>query len=376
MIYFVVLIIKMELKKIKLIECKESSSKKYKYTCKFEVTHDDGKVTKRNTNFGAKGYSDYTIHNDTERRNRYIDRHWKDLKTDDPTRAGYLSMYILWNYKSYDKSLADYKKRLEEFNKTGKFPKKIKGHKPDASFGLVFLAPLAGVAGRAIVGGAVRKTVASRGMQLAKQEAFKQAMEAKQIAKQKALKLAEEQAEKAKQLAAKKLEEEKKKAEETKKAEEEAKKAENSKKPEETEKVADATVAASFGKIPKDVLNPELYKKIKKQLQSKIKNRRWGVYDSARLIRMYKDQGGKYSKNKKKFGTDRWFDEKWIDACAWLNGVTRPCGRSKPKEQKLRYCRPLVRVNSKTPKTVKELSRKEIARRCNEKRRNPNKIVT
>ena len=313
-------------------------------------------------------------------------------------------MYILWNYKSYDKSLNDYKKRLETFNKTGKFPKNIKGHTPGtASFGLVFLAPLAGAAGRALVGGVVRKTVASNAMKVAKQQAINQAIKAKEIAKQKALKLAEEQAEKAKQLLAKKLEEEKKKTEEAKKAKEEAKKAEEekkkteeeakkveeekkkaeeekkkaeeAKKPEETEKVADATVAASFGKIPKDVLNPELYKKIKRKLQSKIKNRRWGVYDSARLIRMYKDQGGKYSKNKKTFGTDRWFDEKWIDACAWLNGVTRPCGRSKPNEQKLRYCRPLVRVNSKTPKTVKELSRKEIARRCNEKRRNPNKII-
>jgi hypothetical protein len=81
---------------------------------------------KHTTDFGAAGMSDYTLHHDKERRSRYITRHIKDLRTNDPTRAGYLSMYILWNKPSVKGSIIDYKKRLTIYNKTGKFPEKIK----------------------------------------------------------------------------------------------------------------------------------------------------------------------------------------------------------------------------------------------------------
>lgn len=75
---------------------------------KWRATFEDG-----TTDFGATGYSDYTKHKDKERRDRYIQRHEKDLDTDDPTRAGYLSMFILWNKPSMEASIADYKRRLK-----------------------------------------------------------------------------------------------------------------------------------------------------------------------------------------------------------------------------------------------------------------------
>ena len=50
----------------------------------------------KTTHFGAKGFSDYTITKDKEQRDRYRQRHKKDLDTKDPTRAGYLSWFILW----------------------------------------------------------------------------------------------------------------------------------------------------------------------------------------------------------------------------------------------------------------------------------------
>lgn len=110
-------------KDIKKIEWKkEPSSSKYKY--KFIFTFKDG--SKKTTRFGAKGYSDYTIHKDKERRERYINRHKKDLDTEDPTRAGYLSMFILWNKPTFEASLEDYKKRIDKYNKSGNFPIKIK----------------------------------------------------------------------------------------------------------------------------------------------------------------------------------------------------------------------------------------------------------
>lgn len=103
---------------IKLVKAPKGS--KYKY---FAIFNKNGKEIKRG--FGAATYSDFTIHKDKERRNRYIMRHKKDLKTNDPTRAGYLSMFILWNYPSLTRSIADYRRRLSIYNRTGKFPTKI-----------------------------------------------------------------------------------------------------------------------------------------------------------------------------------------------------------------------------------------------------------
>ena len=50
----------------------------------------------KNTDFGAAGMDDYTITHDKEQRDRYRQRHKKDLQTGDPTRAGFLSYEILW----------------------------------------------------------------------------------------------------------------------------------------------------------------------------------------------------------------------------------------------------------------------------------------
>ena len=64
---------------------------------KFEITFNkNGKTYIRK--FGSRGMSDFTIHKDKERRERYITRHKKDLKTNDPMRPGYLSMYIPVSY--------------------------------------------------------------------------------------------------------------------------------------------------------------------------------------------------------------------------------------------------------------------------------------
>lgn len=75
------------------------------------------------------------------------------------------------------------------------------------------------------------------------------------------------------------------------------------------------------------------------------------------------------------FGTDRWFKEKWIDACAWTMGDIRPCGRADSRKQQIRYCRPLHRITKDTPKTVNEIGKKRIKELCEEKRKNPKKRV-
>lgn len=67
----------------------------------------------KNVDFGAAGMQDYTQHHDKERRERYRTRHRKDLQTKDPTRAGFLSYYVLWGEStSFDQNLADYRRRF------------------------------------------------------------------------------------------------------------------------------------------------------------------------------------------------------------------------------------------------------------------------
>lgn len=62
------------------------------YPHKWTAVFDDGK----RVSFGHSEYRDYTQHHDKERRRLYRIRHAKDLETDDPRRAGFLSMEILW----------------------------------------------------------------------------------------------------------------------------------------------------------------------------------------------------------------------------------------------------------------------------------------
>jgi hypothetical protein len=67
----------------------------------------------KTVHFGQAGAPDYTLTGDKKRRKAYRDRHRKDLNTGDPTRAGYLSYYILWGEsKSRKVNISNYKKRF------------------------------------------------------------------------------------------------------------------------------------------------------------------------------------------------------------------------------------------------------------------------
>jgi len=71
-----------------MIELRKSTRKDKKYMAIVEG---------KKVHFGAKGYSDYTIHKDPKRKEAYLSRHkprenWNDKKT-----AGFWSRWILWN---------------------------------------------------------------------------------------------------------------------------------------------------------------------------------------------------------------------------------------------------------------------------------------
>jgi len=76
---------------MKLLSTAHSEKAGKKLKAVFEV---NGR--QRTTHFGAAGMDDYTKTKDKEQRARYRTRHKKDLETGDPTRAGFLSYYILW----------------------------------------------------------------------------------------------------------------------------------------------------------------------------------------------------------------------------------------------------------------------------------------
>ncbi len=93
---------------MKLKSLTPSDSKGKKYKAVFETK--EGRT--KTTHFGAAGMSDYTKHKDPERKQRYIARHKKREQWNDPTSAGALSRYILWNKTTISASKADFKRRF------------------------------------------------------------------------------------------------------------------------------------------------------------------------------------------------------------------------------------------------------------------------
>lgn len=78
---------------------------------KAEFFDENGKKVKT-TRFGQDGASDFTKHKDEERKQRYLDRHRARENWNNPTTAGSLSRYVLWNKKTLGASISDYKKRF------------------------------------------------------------------------------------------------------------------------------------------------------------------------------------------------------------------------------------------------------------------------
>jgi L-rhamnose mutarotase len=62
--------------------------------------------------FGASGMSDYTIHKDEARKQRYINRHQKNENWNDINTAGAWSRWLLWNKPSIRASYSDIKSRF------------------------------------------------------------------------------------------------------------------------------------------------------------------------------------------------------------------------------------------------------------------------
>tara|TARA_R100001460_G_scaffold101134_1_gene144975 strand:+ start:802 stop:1104 length:303 start_codon:yes stop_codon:yes gene_type:complete len=66
----------------------------------------------KTTHFGSAGMSDFPTHKDEARKQRYLDRHRKRENWSDPTSAGALARWILWNKTSRQSSISDFKSRF------------------------------------------------------------------------------------------------------------------------------------------------------------------------------------------------------------------------------------------------------------------------
>jgi hypothetical protein len=94
---------------MKLISVKPATDGKHEYTAQF--LQDNGRT--KTTHFGSKNMDDFTLKGDKEQRERYRQRHKKDLATKDPTRAGFLSYYLLWgDSTSFAENLRSFKSRF------------------------------------------------------------------------------------------------------------------------------------------------------------------------------------------------------------------------------------------------------------------------
>ena len=120
----------------------------------------DGEGKKlKTTHFGQRGASDYTKHGDKERMERYLERHGGGTTTStkedwkDPTTAGSLSRWILWNKPDLEGSFKDYLKR---FNLKGDL--KVSKSAEEVTI----LAPIFGPTVLGFVAGAIIAHIANR----------------------------------------------------------------------------------------------------------------------------------------------------------------------------------------------------------------------
>lgn len=98
----------------KLIKVSTDPSHKHKFIATFKLDNDKLKTVP----FGKYGSNSYIDGASESVRDAYLKRHQKDLKTNDPLKAGYLSYYITWSgfssgfSKDVNKNIEMYKSKF------------------------------------------------------------------------------------------------------------------------------------------------------------------------------------------------------------------------------------------------------------------------
>ena len=124
-----------------------------------------------------------------------------------------------------------------------------------------------------------------------------------------------------------------------------------------------------------NIVDKDLYKKAKKKADETYD--RHSAYKSMYIQKVYKDLGGRYKGKKNTKGVSRWNKEKWIQVIPFLkDGKKIACGED---NKKTKVCRPMKRIDSKTPITLPELlklhSKKDLLALARKKNKNMDKRV-
>jgi len=71
---------------------------------------------RKTIHFGAAGMSDFTIHKDKERKERYLARHRKNEDWSNPLTASFYATNILWNKPTITESIKDTNRRFKNIH--------------------------------------------------------------------------------------------------------------------------------------------------------------------------------------------------------------------------------------------------------------------
>ena len=73
---------------------------------------------KKTVNFGASGYSDYTLNKNNDIKERYIQRHKRNEDWNDYNTAGFYAKHILWNKPTTQESIKDTNRNFKNIHIT------------------------------------------------------------------------------------------------------------------------------------------------------------------------------------------------------------------------------------------------------------------
>lgn len=90
--------------------------------------------------------------------------------------------------------------------------------------------------------------------------------------------------------------------------------------------------------------NTTLWESIKNDIKARNGSKNWNAFYSGQLVQEYKRRGGLFSGKKTKGDLTRWYKEKWKDV----------------GNDKYPVFRPTIKINSKTPLTVKEIEKTNL----------------
>lgn len=118
--------------------------------------------------------------------------------------------------------------------------------------------------------------------------------------------------------------------------------------------------------VPDYIIDKDLYRKAREEVRKIYKKP--SAYASMQINKIYRDNGGRYKKNKKKSNNlTVWKKERWVNLSGYALGLIDSIEECPPCGQKFEgqgdipsICRPTVKVNKNTPDLAQSYSRDQM----------------